>query len=69
MVLYWWLPVAWLARNFARRSSENCCDGWVLRWLPDSTVSYAVALRRWLTSLRQGRSHCWISPRPWAGFL
>ena len=44
VALYWWLPVAWLARNFARRSCENCCDGWVLRWLPGSALTYANAL-------------------------
>jgi beta-lactamase regulating signal transducer with metallopeptidase domain/peroxiredoxin len=55
VALYWWLPVAWLARNFARRSSENCCDGWVLRWLPDSSVSYAGALLKVVD---------FIAPRP-----
>jgi beta-lactamase regulating signal transducer with metallopeptidase domain len=44
VALYWWLPVAWLARNFARRSCESCCDGWVLRWLPGSAITYANAL-------------------------
>jgi beta-lactamase regulating signal transducer with metallopeptidase domain len=42
--LYWWLPIAWLARSFARRSSEDCCDGWVLRWLPNSGIAYADTL-------------------------
>lgn len=42
--LYWWLPVAWLARQQLRRAEEACCDQLVIASLPDHASKYAEAL-------------------------
>ncbi|MFL5340548.1 MAG: hypothetical protein ACJ8F7_10395, partial [Gemmataceae bacterium] len=42
--LFWWFPLAWLARRELRRVEEECCDGRVLELLPDSARTYAEAL-------------------------
>ncbi len=42
--LYWWLPVAWLARRRLREAEEQCCDAWVVSSLPGSARAYALAL-------------------------
>jgi beta-lactamase regulating signal transducer with metallopeptidase domain len=42
--LYWWFPVAWLARRRLQDAEEQCCDAWVVRTLPDSAPDYAAAL-------------------------
>src|SRR5262249_46781905 len=42
--LYWWFPVAWLARRQIEDAEERCCDGWVARILPESAAEYAGAL-------------------------
>ena len=42
--IFWWHPVAWWARRSLRRWEERCCDGWVLRTLPDHATAYARAL-------------------------
>jgi beta-lactamase regulating signal transducer with metallopeptidase domain len=42
--LFWWHPVAWLARREMRQAEERCCDAWVVRVLPTSARAYAVAL-------------------------
>lgn len=42
--LYWWLPVAWLARRQLRTAEEACCDAWVVWALPGQAPAYAQAL-------------------------
>jgi beta-lactamase regulating signal transducer with metallopeptidase domain len=42
--LYWWHPVAWLARRQLQQAEESCCDAWVLRVFPDQARGYAQAL-------------------------
>jgi beta-lactamase regulating signal transducer with metallopeptidase domain len=42
--LYWWFPVAWMARRQLEDAEERCCDGWVARILPGSAAGYAGAL-------------------------
>src|SRR5262249_53114894 len=42
--LFWWYPVAWLARRRLHAAEEECCDAWVLRQLPDAGSDYAGAL-------------------------
>jgi hypothetical protein len=42
--LYWWHPVAWLARRELQRAEELCCDAWVLWALPDAGQAYARAI-------------------------
>jgi beta-lactamase regulating signal transducer with metallopeptidase domain len=39
--VYWWHPVAWIARRQLKRSEEECCDAWVLWVLPDAAAVYA----------------------------
>jgi beta-lactamase regulating signal transducer with metallopeptidase domain len=39
--LYWWHPVAWIARRQLKRSEEECCDAWVLWVLPAAAAVYA----------------------------
>jgi beta-lactamase regulating signal transducer with metallopeptidase domain len=42
--LYWWHPVAWLARRQLREVEEQCCDAWVVSLLPGAGRAYATAL-------------------------
>jgi len=42
--LYWWHPVAWLARRELQRAEEQCCDAWVLWALPGAGQAYAHAI-------------------------
>ena len=42
--LYWWHPVAWLARRQLQRAEEQCCDACVLWALPDAGHAYARAI-------------------------
>jgi hypothetical protein len=39
--VYWWNPVAWIARQGLQRSEEECCDAWVLSVLPNAAAVYA----------------------------
>jgi beta-lactamase regulating signal transducer with metallopeptidase domain len=39
--VYWWHPVAWIARRQLQRAEEECCDAWVLWVLPDAATVYA----------------------------
>jgi WD40 repeat protein/beta-lactamase regulating signal transducer with metallopeptidase domain len=42
--LYWWCPLAWLARRELQRAEEECCDAWVVATLPEGNHAYATAL-------------------------
>ncbi len=42
--LYWWDPIAWLARWELERTEEESCDAWVLWSQPSEAGSYAEAL-------------------------
>jgi beta-lactamase regulating signal transducer with metallopeptidase domain/flagellar motility protein MotE (MotC chaperone) len=42
--LFWWHPVAWIARRAIREAEEQCCDAWVIAVLPESGRTYATAL-------------------------
>jgi beta-lactamase regulating signal transducer with metallopeptidase domain len=42
--LYWWHPVAWLAKREIRLAEEQCCDAWVVWALPGRARAYAEAL-------------------------
>ena len=42
--VYWWCPLAWLARRELRRREEEACDADVLATLPASSYSYASAI-------------------------
>jgi hypothetical protein len=42
--VYWWHPVAWLARRQLQQAEESCCDAWVLSVFPDQSRGYAQAL-------------------------
>ena len=44
--LYWWNPVAWLARRGLHLAEEACCDAVVVCLLPDRRKSYGEALLR-----------------------
>jgi beta-lactamase regulating signal transducer with metallopeptidase domain len=39
--IYWWHPVAWIARRQLQRAEEECCDAWVLWVLPNAATVYA----------------------------
>jgi beta-lactamase regulating signal transducer with metallopeptidase domain len=54
--LYWWLPVAWLARRGAREAEEQCCDAWVVWVLPSSAAAYAAALVETVSFLSESRA-------------
>jgi beta-lactamase regulating signal transducer with metallopeptidase domain len=42
--VYWWHPVAWVARRGLREAEEQCCDAWVVWLLPAARRAYADAL-------------------------
>ena len=42
--LYWWLPLAWIARWALRDAEEQCCDAWVVWTCPDANRAYAETL-------------------------
>ncbi len=42
--LYWWYPVAWMARVHMRAAEEEACDAWVVAELPGYGAAYAGAL-------------------------
>ncbi|MDB5309063.1 MAG: High-affnity carbon uptake protein Hat/HatR, partial [Gemmataceae bacterium] len=44
LALYWWCPLAWLARRELQRAEEECCDAWVVDALPTGGHTYATAL-------------------------
>ena len=44
LALYWWFPLAWLARRGLQRAEEECCDARVVEALPGSGRTYAEAL-------------------------
>jgi beta-lactamase regulating signal transducer with metallopeptidase domain len=39
--VYWWHPVAWIARRELQRAAEQCCDACVLLALPGRECDYA----------------------------
>lgn len=39
--IYWWHPLAWIARRQLQRAEEECCDAWVLWSLPGAAAVYA----------------------------
>lgn len=40
----WWQPAAWIAQRQLHRTSEECCDAWVVRQFPQLARPYAEAL-------------------------
>lgn len=44
LCLYWWHPVAWLARRQLERAGEECCDAAVMARFPAAGRHYARAL-------------------------
>jgi beta-lactamase regulating signal transducer with metallopeptidase domain len=42
--LYWWFPVAWLARRRLQEAAELCCDAWVVAIFPQAGEDYAATL-------------------------
>jgi WD40 repeat protein/beta-lactamase regulating signal transducer with metallopeptidase domain len=42
--IYWWCPLAWLARNELRQAEEEACDAEVLATLPGAGFDYASAI-------------------------
>lgn len=46
LAIYWWHPVAWLARRRLEEAEEQCCDAWVSWGRPAAARGYADALVR-----------------------
>jgi WD40 repeat protein len=44
LALYWWCPLAWLARRELRRIEEEACDAEVLAAVPGCGYAYASAI-------------------------
>ncbi len=44
VAVYWWCPLAWVARRELRRLEEDCCDAVVMTAYPDSGPTYASAI-------------------------
>lgn len=44
LAMYWWCPLAWIARRELQRAEEECCDAWVVATLPAEGHTYATAL-------------------------
>jgi beta-lactamase regulating signal transducer with metallopeptidase domain len=54
--LYWWHPVAWLARRQLQQAEESCCDAWVMSVFPDQSRGYAQALLATVDFLSEART-------------
>jgi beta-lactamase regulating signal transducer with metallopeptidase domain len=54
--LYWWHPVAWLARHQIQEVEEQCCDGWVVWAAPAAASAYAGALVETIAFLSLARA-------------
>ncbi len=58
--LYWWLPLAWIARGALREAEEQCCDAWVVWTCPDALRAYAETLLDTVDFLSEtGRAALW----------
>src|SRR5208282_5543394 len=57
--LYWWFPVAWLARRRLQEAAEFCCDAWVVAAFPEAAADYAATLVESASYLAKG-----VSPVP-----
>src|SRR3984957_12968046 len=44
LAVYWWCPIAWIARRELRRLEEEACDADVLASVPGSAFVYASAI-------------------------
>ncbi|HUR55429.1 MAG TPA: M56 family metallopeptidase, partial [Gemmataceae bacterium] len=44
VAVYWWCPLAWVARRELRRLEEEACDAEVTAGVPDSGYAYASAI-------------------------
>ncbi|QEL19718.1 M56 family metallopeptidase [Limnoglobus roseus] len=44
VAVYWWCPLAWLARRELRRLEEDCCDAVVMTIYPGAGPTYASAI-------------------------
>lgn len=44
LFIFWWNPLAWLARCKLREAEEECCDAWVVWMLPHERRDYGEAL-------------------------
>lgn len=53
--LFWWHPVAWLARWQIQKLEEQCCDASVVAALPDAARAYARALLKTVNFLADAR--------------
>lgn len=53
--IFWWHPVAWLARWQIQQLEEQCCDGWVVATLPNAAREYARALVKTVHFLAEAR--------------
>lgn len=57
MCLYWWNPVARLARRRLQDAEEQCCDAFVLNVFPQRRRSYASVLMRTVEFLSDPSPH------------
>jgi len=56
LAVYWWNPIAWLARTRLQRAEEACCDASVLAVLDEGAKSYTRAIYRaihWMADCRE----------------
>jgi hypothetical protein len=44
VTMFWWHPIAWLARWRIHELEDQCCDTWVVRTLPQAARTYARAI-------------------------
>lgn len=60
LALYWWNPVAWVARHRLQLAEEECCDAWVTALRSTNSKPYATAIWKtmnWLESGKQPMPH------------
>ena len=60
--IFWWHPVAWLARREIQRAGEQCCDAIVVGMYPEFTVHYARALLDAAESIQETSQLCLTPP-------
>jgi beta-lactamase regulating signal transducer with metallopeptidase domain len=65
LAIYWWHPVAWIAKRQLHRAAEEACDALVVWSFPDRARSYASALFKTIEFLRPSRI---VTPPEAVGF-
>lgn len=69
LAIYWWNPLAWVARAASRRAEEMCCDAAVIEMSPNNRRDYGRALFLTVEFLAQSEAKPTIFGAPFGAQL